>query len=244
MEEKNNQSAVNAEEIAAQINKGQRIAKIFGMIAGFLVAFPLACGYFIWMQTGSLNTILIPGILLLVVAIPFLLVYIGTTKRVFQLKKELKAKAKSDTEVKDNLQKRALYENMQRYTVSMATMPLLAVALFVARVFPRVWIIGLAVLGIAVFWLLRASAKKKLESLGGLSEEEMQSIKENTSKNNKAKTYVLLALAAILLIAYLLSGSGGKSSSSKDELSDEPWKELGVSKQEYMDVYNKFKYGL
>ena len=48
----------------------------------------------------------------------------------------------------------------------------------------------------------------------------------------------------ILPIAYLLSGSGGKSSSSKDELSDEPWKDLGVSKQEYMDVYNKLKYGL
>ena len=49
-------------------------------------------------------------------------------------------------------------------------------------------------------------------------------------------------LAIILIIVLMMSNgiTGGKSSSSS---SDKPWKDLGVSEREYMEIYNHFKYG-
>lgn|GEM_PF-6289792 len=48
----------------------------------------------------------------------------------------------------------------------------------------------------------------------------------------------------IMLISYLASDAGGSSGGSSSGLSGEPWKELGVSEKEYMEIYNYYKHGV
>jgi len=50
------------------------------------------------------------------------------------------------------------------------------------------------------------------------------------------KKILTLLMAALLALA-LLTGC------SDSDDSDKPWKELGVSEREYMEVYNYFRYG-
>ena len=59
-----------------------------------------------------------------------------------------------------------------------------------------------------------------------------------TSK--KFKTIVVVVVAMYLLLAAAGGLSGSSSTSSNP---NEPWKDLGVSKKEYMEVYNYYKYG-
>lgn len=48
---------------------------------------------------------------------------------------------------------------------------------------------------------------------------------------------IIIAIIFVFLVAAIGSCSSSGSSSSK------PWKELGVSEREYMQVYNYYKYG-
>ena len=50
---------------------------------------------------------------------------------------------------------------------------------------------------------------------------------------------IAIVVIIILLLGSFMSSSSGSGSSS----SSQPWKELGVSKSEYMKIYNKIKYG-
>jgi len=49
---------------------------------------------------------------------------------------------------------------------------------------------------------------------------------------------VIMAVVLNIVVSFLPGAFAGISSSS-----NEPWKELGVSKKEYMQVYNYHKYG-
>ena len=66
---------------------------------------------------------------------------------------------------------------------------------------------------------------------------------ENADGVIKEATIAVVAIAVIMLISYLASDAGGSSGGSSSGLSGEPWKELGVSEKEYMEIYNHFKYG-
>ena len=67
---------------------------------------------------------------------------------------------------------------------------------------------------------------------------------ENADGVIKEATIAVIAIAIIMLISYLASDAGDSSgSSSSSGLAGEPWKELGVSEREYMEIYNHFKYG-
>ena len=57
-----------------------------------------------------------------------------------------------------------------------------------------------------------------------------------TSKKITTIGLVVVAMYALFLVAGGLSGTSSGSS-------NEPWKELGVSEKEYMDIYNYYKYG-
>jgi len=48
---------------------------------------------------------------------------------------------------------------------------------------------------------------------------------------------VLIIIVAALLLSLIGSCDSGSSHSN------EPWRDLGVSKREYMQVYNYYKYG-
>lgn len=50
-------------------------------------------------------------------------------------------------------------------------------------------------------------------------------------------------LVAVVLSFVIFGTSSGGRNSHKGGPSGEPWKDLGVSKSEYMEIYNKYKYG-
>lgn len=59
---------------------------------------------------------------------------------------------------------------------------------------------------------------------------------------------IVVAVLALALLIPAIAGSAGSGSSSRNDdlynsVSGEPWKDLGVSKREYMEIYNKYKYG-
>ena len=50
---------------------------------------------------------------------------------------------------------------------------------------------------------------------------------------------VTIAMIALIAGIVLFSCSSSRNASHPNE----PWKDLGVTKKEYMDVYNHYKYG-
>lgn len=67
---------------------------------------------------------------------------------------------------------------------------------------------------------------------------------EQEYRKTRINTAKFIAVAATVVAMYLILGAaGGSTSGSSKSNSGEPWKDLGVSKKEYMEVYNYFKYG-
>lgn len=62
----------------------------------------------------------------------------------------------------------------------------------------------------------------------------------SANKPKKLNSKILLAIAIVIFAGFVAIAFTSSSSSSN---SNEPWKELGVTKKEYMDVYNYYKYG-
>ena len=65
-------------------------------------------------------------------------------------------------------------------------------------------------------------------------------IPQEYQKTRTTQKKVITIVAVVAAMYLLLAVSGGLSGSS----SNEPWRELGVSKKEYMDVYAYYKYGV
>lgn len=60
---------------------------------------------------------------------------------------------------------------------------------------------------------------------------------ENKAKPNSKILLIVVAVIFLVLIVFAFASSSNTSNSNK------PWKDLGVSEKEYMDVYNYYKYG-
>ena len=56
---------------------------------------------------------------------------------------------------------------------------------------------------------------------------------------NKGAGGLILVIAIVFVLLVAALGSCNSSSSSRNE----PWRDLGVSEREYMQVYNYYKYG-
>ena len=59
--------------------------------------------------------------------------------------------------------------------------------------------------------------------------------------NNKIKNSIPVIIAAVIIVIFIAIASA--SSSSSGGSSSKPWKDLGVSEKEYMEIYNYYKYG-
>ena len=88
--------------------------------------------------------------------------------------------------------------------------------------------------------------KKKLTTVAFKGTPEMETkldaLIAEYNKKHKAKNILAIAVLVLCLIMSSSLGSCGSSSSRKSS-SSQPWRELGVSKSEYMEIYNKYKYG-
>ena len=62
-----------------------------------------------------------------------------------------------------------------------------------------------------------------------------ESAGEKKMLTNKVLVFVAIAVFVIFIAAAFATSPSGSS--------NEPWRELGVSKKEYMDIYNYYKYG-
>ena len=62
-----------------------------------------------------------------------------------------------------------------------------------------------------------------------------ESAGEKKKLTNKVLVIVAIAVFVIFIAAAFATSPSGSS--------NEPWRELGVSKKEYMDIYNYYKYG-
>lgn len=67
----------------------------------------------------------------------------------------------------------------------------------------------------------------------------MESEYQKTRVTSKKITTIVFVVVAMYVLYFVAGGLSGTSSGS----SNEPWKELGVSEKEYMDIYNYYKYG-
>ena len=100
--------------------------------------------------------------------------------------------------------------------------------------------------------------KKQVEISNGLNEYEKEELKDiitrSISSNRKTiKNRILVIVAIVIFLIVVMSNGGSNSNNSSSSNSSssssssgpkgEPWKELGVSKKEYMEIYNKIKYG-
>lgn len=54
----------------------------------------------------------------------------------------------------------------------------------------------------------------------------------------------VVAIAAIMLISYMVSNAGGRPSASYSNIVPEDLQKMGVSEKEYLEIYNYFKYGV
>ncbi len=61
---------------------------------------------------------------------------------------------------------------------------------------------------------------------------------EAAAEQKKSKKMLLVIAGVVFLLLLVASFSSSPSHSSS-----EPWRDLGVTRQEYMDVYNYYKYG-
>ena len=62
-------------------------------------------------------------------------------------------------------------------------------------------------------------------------------------QGNMGMVVGVTAIVIVAMVIALLFGAGSSSSTRSDRPSGQPWKDLGVSEKEYMDIYNFYKYG-
>lgn len=62
---------------------------------------------------------------------------------------------------------------------------------------------------------------------------------ESAGEKKKISNKALIIIAVAVFVVFIAFAFANSPSGS----SNEPWRELGVSKKEYMDVYNYYKYG-
>ena len=62
---------------------------------------------------------------------------------------------------------------------------------------------------------------------------------ESASEKKQMTNKLLIIVAVVVFVIFIAMAFASSPSGS----SSEPWRELGVSKKEYMDVYNYYKYG-
>ena len=62
---------------------------------------------------------------------------------------------------------------------------------------------------------------------------------ESASEKKQMTNKLLIIVAVVVFVIFIAMAFATSPSGS----SSEPWRELGVSKKEYMDVYNYYKYG-
>lgn len=93
--------------------------------------------------------------------------------------------------------------------------------------------------GIHLIKVVKA-AKEELATRD-ISKEEKEAAARYAKNLLIASIIFIVVCGAAISFAIISAIDGGGTSSSS--VSGEPWKDLGVSKSEYMDIYNKYKYG-
>ena len=111
---------------------------------------------------------------------------------------------------------------------------------FLANQLPAIMYLLLIVIVVPHFVRIK-QANARLDK-SGISTEERNALIAEYNKKHKAKNILAIAVLVLCLIMSSSLGSCGRSSSRKSS-SSQPWKELGVSKSQYMEIYNKYKYG-
>lgn len=232
METKTPESQVT--QLLSQIAKQKRALMIWCSFSLGLLSFLVIGVALIISWTGSLPSDLWSFVLLGLVDIPFLIGTWKCAKRYNSLKKELNALGHQGSPSGDYAHNRKLLEQAQQAKFSLILMPILAVLCLIMRY--GMLIPALCVVAFVVNLARFKRINKQLQESGVTQQERADFAAEN-QKSNKTKGIILaVILAVVLIIASSVSG-GSSSSSSK------PWKELGVSEREYMEIYNKIKYG-
>ena len=90
---------------------------------------------------------------------------------------------------------------------------------------PGALAVSMLFIAIGVIMIVNAFAKK--------------SSGESTSEKKQMTNKLLLIIAVVVFVIFIAAAFATSPSGS----SSEPWRELGVTKKEYMDVYNYYKYG-
>ena len=66
---------------------------------------------------------------------------------------------------------------------------------------------------------------------------------EQKAENKKKLTVGIAVTAVIVVILLIIISTSDGSSGGNSGISGRPWEDLGVSRSEYMEVYNYYKYG-
>lgn len=111
----------------------------------------------------------------------------------------------------------------------------------------EMWMVPLmGIVGCIIFVIVGVNLVKKVIAMKAeLNTRDVT--QEDRDAATRSATQLLIACIAIIvifvgiLLAVLLPGMDSGSSSSS--VSGEPWKDLGISESEYMDIYNRIKYG-
>ena len=202
--------------ITAQIESKKRTAIVLGCISAFFVGFPLVAILLIMSWTGDLSSIMGPALLLWAIAIPFVIGFVKTMSSMSKLKKQIQNAARDNAEIKENLDKKQMYLKIQKWKLIRIVAPIALVVMFLTRAASAPILLLLAFAFVATFFLI-PKEEKKLEAAGGLSDEEIAQIKENSKKTNKTTRIVVIALASLLLIGYLFSGAGSSGNRNNNK---------------------------
>lgn len=233
METQTHESQVT--DLLSRIAKQKRALMVWCSISLGLLSFLLISVALITSWTGGLPDDLWSFLLLGMVDIPFLIGTWKCAKTYNNLKKELKALGRQESPSGDYARNRKLLEQAQQLKFSLILMPILAVLCLIMQY--GMFIPALCVLVFVVnFVRFRKTTKQIQES--GVTEPERAAFTAETKKSNKT-TGIILAVILVIVLIVVSSVTGGSGSSS----SSKPWRELGVSEKEYMEIYNKYKYG-
>lgn len=225
---------VQATELLEKLAKQKRALMIWSSISLGLLAFLVISVSLIISWTGEVSEVS-SFIMLLILDIPLLIGTWKCFKNYQQLKKEEKSLCVQDTPSGDYIQNRKLLEREQQVKFSLVACPILLVFCLLNN-YGILMVIVCA--GCFVVNILNLRKVKAQIQESGITQQEREAFAAESKKGNKTKGAIaLVVLLVVLIIASAMDSGSGNASGNQ------PWKELGVSKKEYMEIYNKFKYG-
>lgn len=213
-------NAQKIKEYTEEVGRKTRIALVLFAIIWALGGFVFMSAVMIWIWSDGEAGINLPTIFLSIVVLILIIALIRTLKSIFTYKRLIKELVAKDPNTNDKLTRQNLYLKVKNFKITIFLCPVVFVLeLLIPMDFSiKLPLLIIVAISFLISLILKLWFQKKLDSMGGITDEEKAEASANDNKNKKTSYIIVVVFAIIgLLVAFILIGSDDKSNSNEKD---------------------------